>query len=169
MCTELSSEPAVLRERAAQWTCPASTPHSDNNKLQRSCDTQMTVALRTKHLSSKHLFTGSSWFSSCSASSSTFPSIIPRSGYTSSNQALMPRVEPGQRLPGSWWNADTVSKLSGPLLNYSTPEEKKKKKHQVELKHDGIIAEVLDGKKLFSESRQAPDLSRPQFSKLNTT
>lgn len=104
--------------------------NSENNKVERSCDTQMTVALRTEHLS-QNTYSSVPFVLALQCISFSLDRLPSRplsssSGYTSSNQALMPWVKVGQCLASSLWKADTVSKLNGPLLNYSTPEEKKK-------------------------------------------
>lgn len=141
VCTDLSLEQTLHRERPA--LCCSMDLHrlnnahspcenNENNKVQRSCDTQMTEALRTMHLpQSIYSSVQFVWALQCISFSLDRPPSRPlssSSGYTSNNQALMPWVKPGQCQPSSSWNADTVSKLSGLLLNYSTPEEKN---HQV--------------------------------------
>lgn len=117
---------------AAQWTRAASiTWCRQQGAEQLRYANEMTETLSIEHLPPNScsplrfaLVLQCISFALDSAPSHPLSSI---SGYTSSNQALIPWVKPGQCLSSSLWNADTVSKVSGPLLNYSTPEEKKKK------------------------------------------
>lgn len=107
----------------------------ENNEVKRSRDRQRTVALRTSRLS-RNIYSSVQFVLvlQCISFSLDCPPSCPLSsgsGQTSGNQALMSWVKLGWCLASSLQKADTVSKLNGPLLNYSTLKEEKKKYNKI--------------------------------------
>lgn len=112
----------------------------------------------------KHPFISPVCFSSCSASAaaSDFPLHYPPqvSGYTSSHQALMPRVKPGRCLSSLLQNADTVSKLSGALLNYSTPERGREREREEKKNKNKTSSGVITRQQQHQGARAAESPSQ---------